>query len=85
MAFSDHDHALRYVVDPVRPPELDEFVEFPAAVRSIQPIVRHNDDQNLRLLEAVVDLALELVAVADALAIEPNLGASGAKISQLCS
>ena len=85
VALSDHDHALRYVVDPRRPPELDELVEFLSAIGSVQPIVRHDDDQDLRLLEAVVDLALELVAVADALAVEPDPGAGRAKISQLCS
>ncbi len=85
MALSDHDHALADIVDSGRPPEFDEFIELPSTVGPTQPIVRHDDDQDLRLGEAIVDLALELVAVADALAIDPDLRAGGAKVPQLCS
>jgi hypothetical protein len=85
VALSDHDYALRHVVDPGQSPELDELIELFSAIGSTQPVVRHDDDQKIRLLEAVVDLAIELVAVADALSVEPDPGPGSAKIPQLCS
>ena len=74
MALSDHDQPLGHVFDPSGAPEFDERVELLSAIGAIQPVVRHDNDQDLCLPEAVVDQALELIAVADAFAVTPDLG-----------
>ena len=83
IAFAHDKHPRRGIRDAGGFAQAEESLELLAAIRALHPVRRHHDDKKLGALEPIVDDVGELIALADAAPVAPDIRLPRAEIAQL--
>ena len=83
IAFAHDKHPRRGIGDAGGFAQAQESLELLAAIGALHPVWRHDDDKKLGMAEPVVDDVGELVALADAAPVAPDIRLPRAEVAQL--